>query len=274
MPALSSAEKAPGGPGSMPLAARLGNDALAGSGAAVALSPFVCTIDKSIISNASGRQPLVPCLQENFRMLFTRPHQFLMLREFRLILGVYSATYISANWTDSLCRHHFDVNPMWPVLVVTTAVNMTTCIAKDKAFTQMFGTKAASRLPLLTYLLFAVRDSLTVFASFSLVPVVGDWIASRSRQMSQDRAKQAAQLTCPMGMQFLSTPLHLYALNLYNAPTAGVADHAAFIRKVYVQTVSARIARIAPAFGFGGIGNTYFRQLLGNVPTRGRAAPE
>jgi len=250
----------------MPLTTRLGNDLLAGTGAALGLSPFVCTVDKSIFMNASGRQKLVPCLRENFSLLFMRPHKFFMLREWRLILGVYGATYISANWTDSLCQHHFMVSPMWPVFVVTTAVNMSASMLKDKAFTQMFGTKAAAKLPLATYLLFAMRDSLTVFASFSLVPIVGNWISNSNPDMSKDRAKQVAQLTCPMGMQTLSAPLHLYALNLYNAPAASVAERMAFIRREYMPTMAARMGRILPAFGFGGVGNTKFRQLLGNVP--------
>jgi hypothetical protein len=60
-------------------------------------------------------------------------------------------------------------------------------------------------------------------------------------------------------MQFFSTPLHLYGLDLYNRPTAQTAERLGFIKGEYGKTVLARIARIGPAFGFGGIGNTYLR---------------
>merc|ERR1712097_55099 len=80
-----------------------------------------------------------------------------------------------------MCRHHFGCSPLYPVFAATTAVNMTTCILKDREFTRMFANvakdaKPKASLPKLTYLLFAIRDSLTIMASFSMVPYVGTWI--------------------------------------------------------------------------------------------------
>merc|ERR1711953_125363 len=225
------------------------------------LSPFVCSIDKSIISNASGRQKFVPCLKENLSLAFTRPHTFARLKEFQLILGVYTGTYVAANLTDTMCRHHFECNPLFPVFAATSMTSITLGVLKDRAFVRMFGTTAPKPLPLLTYVLFGIRDSMTILGSFSLVPFVGEWIHSKnSDTLSKQSSTQVAQLACPMTIQCLSTPLHLTGLDLYNRPAAALPARASFIRAEYIATLSGRVARIAPAFGFGGIGNALMRK--------------
>lgn len=60
--------------------------------------------------------------------------------------------------------------------------------------------------------------------------------------------------------KLFSTPIHLYGLGLYNSPGNSLAAQMAQIRATYSQAVQGRMARIAPAFGFGGIGNKYFRE--------------
>jgi hypothetical protein len=52
------------------------------------------------------------------------------------------------------------------------------------------------------------------------------------------------------------------ALDLYNSPGAAASARLAFVKKEYLKSVSARVGRIAPAFGFGGIGNTYIKAKL------------
>merc|ERR1712100_855453 len=120
------------------------------------------------MSNASGKQALVPCIKENFCMLAMRPHHFFRLPEFHLITAVYLWTYGAANLTDLFCKRHFYVDPFLPVFVAATIANMTTCIFKDRAFTRMFATVAPKPVPLVSYGLFALRDAFTIMASFSL----------------------------------------------------------------------------------------------------------
>jgi len=67
---------------------KVGIDFISAGTAAAGLAPFVCTVDKCIISNASGRQKLAPCLVENLKMVFTKPLQFAKLIEVRYIYGV------------------------------------------------------------------------------------------------------------------------------------------------------------------------------------------
>jgi hypothetical protein len=62
-------------------------------------------------------------------------------------------------------------------------------------------------------------------------------------------------------MQIFSTPLHLYGLDLYNRQEKGIPlkNRLEFIQKEYVKTVLARMARIFPAFGVGGVLNKKVR---------------
>jgi hypothetical protein len=54
-------------------------------------------VDKAIVSNASGVEPLVPCLINGIKTFFTNPVYFVKQPSFLLIWGVYGGTYIVAN---------------------------------------------------------------------------------------------------------------------------------------------------------------------------------
>ena len=45
----------------------LGLDLLSAISSTFIVSPFIMMIDKAIISNASGKQKLIPCLKENLK---------------------------------------------------------------------------------------------------------------------------------------------------------------------------------------------------------------
>lgn len=210
------------------------------------------------------KRALWPCMKENFAMLGMTPHKFLALPEFRLIWGVYAATYGAANLTDTACER-ISISPLAPVFVMTTVVNMTSCIFKDRAFTRMFGTVAPKSVPLLTYFLFAARDSLTILASFTAVPLLSEELTKREKRPLNLEPITFSQLTCPMFVQLFSTPLHLWGLDLYNNPNASKPERISFVRREYAKSVGARIARIVPAFGFGGVGNRYFRNTLSKM---------
>lgn len=68
-----------------------------------------------------------------------------------------------------------------------------------------------------------------------------------------------SQLFCPVATQFLTTPMHLLGLDMYNRPASSWKNRYELIASSYRKTVMARIARILPAFGFGGLGNKRIR---------------
>lgn len=55
-------------------------------------------------------------------------------------------------------------DPLWPRFAATSVVNVTASVAKDAAFTRMFGTSKAKPLPVSTLMLFAGRDCMTIAA--------------------------------------------------------------------------------------------------------------
>jgi hypothetical protein len=68
-----------------------------------------------------------------------------------------------------------------------------------------------------------------------------------------------------MAMQCLTTPFHLTALDMYNRPDSSNIERAGFVKREYVKSVAARMGRIAPAFGFGGLGNAYLRKKFEGI---------
>ena len=119
-----------------------------------------------------------------------------------------------------------------------------------------------------SYALFALRDSLTVFASFNLPPLISP-VVPISKEVERYVSKTSvAQFVAPAGIQLLSTPLHLWGLDLYNRPMGNGTLWTARMSKVsrdWLGSSFARMARIVPAFGVGGVVNTRVRRkMIGN----------
>jgi len=100
---------------------------------------------------------------------------------------------------------------------------------------------------------------------------------------NQYNADITAQLVTPCAAQALSSPLHLIGLDLYNNPARTSAERLitvhslhllltssshlgrdlfrmAFVRQEYVGTTLARMGRIFPAYGIGGVVNKFLRK--------------
>ncbi|PGH06808.1 hypothetical protein AJ79_06450 [Helicocarpus griseus UAMH5409] len=183
--------------------------------------------------------------------------------------------------------------------IATAAVNMSICVYKDARFARIFGaqgspssadrsskastgtTPSSNRRPIhchppvsktpeslpipkRSFGLFCLRDSMTIFASFNLPtllsPHIPDILASTPSSKTA-----LAQFSIPASVQLFSTPLHLLGLDLYNRQPAGglpAADRWDRIKRDWAPSCIARIGRIVPAYGFGGVANTKFRTTL------------
>jgi hypothetical protein len=73
-----------------------------------------------------------------------------------------------------------------------------------------------------------------------------------------------AQFLAPAGVQLFSTPLHLLGLDMYNRAGGGVTwwDRWKIVKKNWVVSTAARMCRIVPAFGVGGVVNAKVRRGL------------
>lgn len=233
-------------------------------------APAISIVDKAIVSNASGLEKLVPSLINGVKTLFTKPAYFFKQPSFLFIWGVYSGTYIVANNIEAICERN-DQSSFYPKFVGSSVANVSLSVLKDKAFAKMFGTGEVKPMKLKSMGLFATRDSMTILASFSLPGL----ISARMQQdlkMERFTSDTIVQLVTPVSMQILSTPLHLLGLDIYNRPEATGSERKSFIQQEYVKTTLARMARILPAFGIGGVVNKYIRKE-GNAKLR-EAYPE
>lgn len=225
-------------------------EATAAAVTAVTVAPIITVMDKSIIAAAAGRERLAAGVVNGFKEMFTSPLTFVRQPFFRWITFVYFGTYLVANNVHNACDM-MEVDWQFPKFVSSSATNVGLSLLKDRAFTRMLGTVAPKPLPAASYLLFTTRDSMTIAASFNFPPYVSNALQAQMG-MSQAAADFTAQLVSPCAIQFVSAPLHLVGLDLYNNPGKSIGERMSFVGKNYLGTALARVGRILPAFGFGG----------------------
>ncbi|KAF1344123.1 hypothetical protein BDV97DRAFT_373664 [Delphinella strobiligena] len=249
---------------------RLAADGAAAATAGVLVAPVITMIDKAIIENASGRNKLVPSLQASLKTLALRPHGFFLSRPFALIFMLYTGTYLTANTLDTVTSTLRN-NPATTTtagpnkFVATSATNLSLCLYKDSQFTRLFGAASSSPRPvgLPSYALFAARDCMTIFASFNLPPLIAPYLPLSPAVETHVSRISTAQFVAPAALQLLSTPLHLLGLDLYNRNAKlSLKDRARVIRKNWLGSAIARMGRIVPAFGVGGVVNAKTRDML------------
>jgi hypothetical protein len=225
------------------------------------------------MENASGRNTLKASLQISLKSLLLRPQSLLFSKPFALIFMLYGGTYLTSNTIDTATSTIHNqpstlVTSGSAKFAASSTANISLCVYKDQAFVRMFGpTGGPPRpVPLPSYALFAIRDCMTIFASFNVPPLLGPVL---SRQMGEEWNKKlsgatAAQFLAPAGIQIFSTPLHLLGLDLYNRNGKEVtwSDRLQIVKKNWAVSSAARMCRIIPAFGVGGVVNAKVRRGL------------
>lgn len=151
------------------------------------------------------------------------------------------------------------------VFALTTAVNSTATMIKDSFYARNFGTATSvTKIPLVTYGLWGLRDCMVIGSAFVLPDIVSFKLQEQI-DLDEKTALKISQLSCPVIAQFIAGPTQLLGLDLYNRPLADLSYSAAMMERIrfqynnYASIVGVRIARIAPAYGIGGVCNTYFR---------------
>ncbi|KAF1813282.1 hypothetical protein P152DRAFT_465912 [Eremomyces bilateralis CBS 781.70] len=245
------------------------SDVVAAATAGVLVAPVVTTIDKAIIENTSGRNTMRESIRSSLQTLLLRPHHFLSSRPFRLIFTLYSGTYLTANWLDTASSTlHSTPAPTTthgaPKFLATSAANLSLCLYKDAQFTQLFASlhSAPRPVPLPSFALFSLRDCLTIFASFNLPPLIAPHLPMHLAPALEERVSRTsmAQFLAPAGIQVFSTPLHLLGLDHYNRPHASWRERLGKVGKEWGVSCLARMCRIVPAFGVGGVVNSGVRR--------------
>lgn len=198
--------------------------------------------------------------------LLFRPHRFLTSSPFLVILSVYGGTYLMANTVDTVksttSGKPASTTTSGPTkFVATSAANLSLGLYKDSRFAKLFGTVSPRPVPPATYALWAVRDCLTIFASFNLPPVLAPSLPIPGALEAHVSRASAAQFLAPAAIQLLSTPFHLLGLDLYNRHgDTRFRDRLAKVRVDWLMSSLARMCRIVPAFGVGGVVNNGIRK--------------
>ena len=142
----------------------------------------------------------------------------------------------------------------------TSVANLSLCLYKDSQFTRIFGTASARPVPGASYALFAARDCLTIFASFNLPSIVAPMLPMTEMMEKTMSRASAAQFLAPAAIQLVSTPFHLLGLDLYNRNgNTPFRDRLRKVRVDWFKSSVARMCRIVPAFGVGGVVNNSMR---------------
>lgn len=269
-------------------------DTLVAAGSATLITPAVMIFDRLVVEKSFYNQPLFPAFRRHLWFSLTQPATFLTSRPSLLVWGLYTATFATANISETL------FSTVYPkidhaIAVMTTfastfVVNSSVGIWKDVKFAQLFGhprpasstppttqpqpdakpppppktvrSIGRTRIPLATYSAFLLRDGLTIFGSFSLPAMVSATIPDSIA--SQEYLKiLIAQLAIPASIQLISTPIHLFGLDVYNRPQVmPTKDRVARISRDWIGASLLRMCRIIPAFGIGGFVNTEGRLYL------------
>ena len=227
------------------------------------------TSSSGIIENASGRSSLGSSVLSSLRVFLLTPHRFLFSKPFALIFTLYTGTYLTANSIDtasSTLRNTSIASTTHGTakFAATSFANLSLCLWKDTHFTRLFSTTAPRPLPPASYALFTLRDCLTIFASFNLPPLLAPRMPTHLLPdgMKKLQSQSVAQFIAPAAMQVLSTPMHLLGLDFYNRTRIRFGERWALVRRAWASSCLARMGRIVPAFGVGGVVNTGLRRQL------------
>ncbi|KAJ3212913.1 hypothetical protein HDU82_003396, partial [Entophlyctis luteolus] len=256
-PAAAGAVHTPAKRQKQGIAGSIAADVFAAACTAAVTSPVVAIIDRSIISNFSGKQTLLSGLKDGFTTLLTKPLSHIRQPSVLAVFVVYGLTYAATNVTETLSTQQFHIDANLPKFISSSITNTGLTIWKDSLLTKWFGQGNPRPVALRSYLCFGTRDSLTMAAAFTFPPMLSKKLQREG--VSRRVSDVACQLMLPCLFQFVTTPVHLLGLDFYNRPNnadaGGRAGRFAAVAKEYLPSTFARMGRILPAFGFGGVIN-------------------
>lgn len=266
-------------PASVDLTKKLIGDIAIASGVTFVVAPFLTVVDKAIVQSAAGSRTLVQSGIESLQGIFRNPTNYFKSPTFLLMWGVYAATYSTANSLKTISEHQEYKNSRrdhkmsnaspeigkMGVFLGTTFVNSSAALLKDQAYARMFGTNATNTvIPKLTYACWIMRDFSVIGSSFILPDLVSGYVANHFN-IDEKSARSMSQLALPVATQFVAGPLHYMGLDLYNRDlstkswTEAAVDRSLSMSRGILPVIAARIARIAPGYGIGGVLNTNLR---------------
>ena len=220
------------------------------------VTPIMTIIDtaviKSQISNKSFLETIKNSMNEykNGNLPFRYPAT--------VMFGVYYSTYATANLTEYYCKCN-NINYKIPTIITTSIVNICAIAYKDKEYAKLFTSCNKKQFPKLSFLLFGIRDTITISSSFVWKKDAINYM-EKSLSMEHKKADFLASLFVPVIAQTISTPIHILSLDLYCRPNESINNRITNIIYKYPSICTGRMLRVIPAFGVGGFINDMLRQ--------------
>jgi hypothetical protein len=278
---------------------KLLGDVLVATTVTAAVAPFLTVIDKALVQYSVGSHSLKQSATQSVTAMVRQPVQYFKSPTFLWMWATYASTYTAANALRTITEHQehlgstsasrttasihknqnkksqspapavFATSAM-TIFLGTTAVNTTASLLKDRAYAKLFGNPAQLKMsvPAASYALWMLRDFTTIGSSFILPTHVAGLLQQHS-SISAGDAQQVAQLVTPVAAQLVAGPLHYVGLDCYNRPLSAsggfrtmasqLSERARFLYRGVGTVVGARMARILPGYGIGGVWNTKLR---------------
>jgi len=273
------------------LSSKLVGDAVVGTSVTFLMAPFLTVVDKAIAQRAAGTHTLAQSSMQTLQSIMKKPTAFVRNPAFLYVWAVYASTYTTANSLKTLVEHQEKMSPRRfsltqetvndthqqdqaalgkiGIFLGTSVANSGASVMKDRKFAYMFSPQSASRssvartVPIASYGLWMSRDLIGVGSSFVLPDLIARKLSSNPEDMKLKR--DVAQFCVPIATQLVAGPLHLLGLDLFNRPMQALpvrqrlVERVAFLANGYTAVVGARVARIIPGYGFGGVLNSNLR---------------
>eukprot|EP00760_Papus_ankaliazontas_P032344 PhM_4_TR5762/c1_g1_i1/m.72462 len=234
----------------------------------IAVSVPVTMIDTSIIESLKPGCPTTATslAVEKLKWGFSNWFRIWQLKGYGVMCVVYVNTYVVANLTQT----YYDSRQQDAGItkaIATGCANIPLTAWKDARYAPIFGIAQAKGFPMLTLVLFLVRDFLTMVFSFTLPKRLTTYLNDRfPGTFSLNQMYVLTTLGCPMSVQLFSSFLHIYAFDYYNRPPPQTpmlhASRWETITSKYTQAAGQRCARILTAYGAGNLLNSRIRTNL------------
>ena len=102
-------------------------------------------------------------------------------------------------------NHNDEGRSKFGVFALTTIVNSSATMLKDRYYASHFGTTVAAttQVPKVTYFLWGVRDCMVIGSSFILPDIMCD-VLTKNSDLERTTALRISQFACPVLAQFVS----------------------------------------------------------------------
>ncbi|KAJ5258006.1 hypothetical protein N7497_001276 [Penicillium chrysogenum] len=240
------------------MAELLAADVVVAAGSATLITPAVMIFDRLVVEKSFYNQPLFPAFRRHLWFSLTQPATFLTSRPSLLVWSLYTATFATANASETILSKWYPkidhAIAGMTTFASTFIVNSSVGIWKDVKFAQLFGHSNTSApatnnktppsptpTPASTSNATSTSTSKTArsigrtripvatYSAFLIrdaLTIFGSFSlpAMVSASIPDSIASQEylkiliAQLAIPASIQLVSTPIHLLGLDLYNRP--------------------------------------------------------